>query len=57
MLDYAEGLLEAHRLIKAIHAAALKRNFQQAMEVTEKLNFLTQEMSDTFRKLHINDKH
>ena len=57
MLDYAEGLLKAHRLIKEVHAAALKRNFQQAMEVTEKLNFLTQEMSDTFRKLHINDKH
>ena len=57
MLDYAEGLLEAHRLIKAVHAAALKRNFQQAMEVTERLNFFTQEMSDTFRKLHINDKH
>jgi hypothetical protein len=57
MIDYAEGLLESHRLIKQIHAAALKRNFELANQLTESLNFVTQELSDTFRKLHINDKH
>ena len=57
MTDYAEGLLESHRLIKQIHAAALKRNFELANQLTESLNFVTQELSDTFRKLHINDKH
>lgn len=57
MIDYAEGLLDSHRLIKQIHAAALKRNFELANQLTESLNFVTQELSDTFRKLHINDKH
>jgi hypothetical protein len=57
MIDYAEGLLESHKLIKEIHAAALKRNFELANQLTESLNFVTQELSDTFRKLHINDKH
>lgn len=57
MIDYAEGLLDSHRLIKQIQAAALKRNFELANQLTESLNFVTQELSDTFRKLHINDKH
>jgi mevalonate kinase len=57
MNDYSEAILESSRLLKQINTATLKRNFELAHQLTESLNFVTQELSNTFRKLDINDKH
>lgn len=57
MEDYSEVMLECNAVLKDIHKAALGRKFELARQLTESLNFLTQELSLTFGKLHCNDKH
>lgn len=57
MQDYSETLLECHAIIKDIHNATLKRDFELARQYTESLNFLTQELSMTFGKMVLNGKH
>lgn len=57
MEDYSTTLLECNAVLKDIHNATLKRNYELAQQLTESLNFLTQELSMTFRKLYINGKH
>ena len=57
MNDYSEAIIECHTLVKHIHNATLKRDFELARQYTESLNFLTQELSMTFGKLIINDRH
>jgi len=57
MEDYSELMLECNAVLKDIHKAALSRKFELARQLTESLNFLTQELSLTFGKLYVNDKH
>lgn len=57
MEDYSEIMLECNAVLKDIHKAALSRKFEVARQLTESLNFLTQELSLTFGKLYTNDKH
>lgn len=57
MTDYSEALLHCSAVLKDIHHAALRRDYEQARQLTESLNFLTQELSMTFGKLYINGKH
>ena len=57
MEDYSQTMLECNAVLKDIHKAALGRNFELARQLTESLNFLTQELSMTFGKLYINDRH
>lgn len=57
MNDYIEALLECNTLIKHIHSATLKRDFELARQYTESLNFLTQELSMNFGKLINHGKH
>ena len=57
MEDYSETMLECNAVLKDIHKAALARKFELARQLTESLNFLTQELSMTFGKLYQNDKH
>ena len=57
MDDYAAVLLECNAVLKEIHKAALGRKYDVAHQLTESLNFLTQELSLTFTRLNRNDKH
>ncbi len=57
MEDYSEIMLECNAVLKDIHKASLSRKFEVARQLTESLNFLTQELSLIFGKLHVNDKH
>lgn len=57
MNDYAETLIECNAIIKDIYNASIKRDFEKARQLTESLNFLTQELSMTFGKIIINAKH
>jgi hypothetical protein len=57
MEDYSELMLECNAVLKDIHKAALGRKFELARQLTESLNFLTQELSMKFGRLYINDKH
>lgn len=57
MEDYSQTMLECNAVLKDIHKAALGRNFELARQLTESLNFLTQELSMTFGKLYNNGKH
>jgi hypothetical protein len=57
MNDYIETLLECNTLVKHIHNATLKRDFELARQYTESLNFLTQELSMNFGKLINHGKH
>lgn len=57
MNDYAETLIECNKLLKEIYDASIKRNFEKARQLTETLNFLTQELSLNYGKLVINAKH
>ena len=57
MNDYAETLIECNKLLKEIYDAGIKRNFERARQLTETLNFLTQELSLNYGKLVINAKH
>lgn len=57
MNDYAETLIECNAIVKDIYNASIKRDFEKARQLTESLNFLTQELSLIFGKLVINAKH
>lgn len=57
MEDYSETMLECNAVLKDIHKAALDRKFELARQLTESLNFLTQELSHTFGKLYRNEQH
>jgi hypothetical protein len=57
MEDYSALLLHCGAVLKDIHHAALRRDYEQARQYTESLNFLTQELSMNFGKLIANGKH
>lgn len=57
MNDYAETLIECNAILKDIYNASIKRDFEKARQLTESLNFLTQELSLIYGKLVINAKH
>lgn len=57
MNDYAETLIECNAIVKDIYNASIKRDFEKARQLTESLNFLTQELSLIYGKLVINAKH
>ncbi len=57
MEDYAESLIKCHGLVKDIYEASIRRDFEKARQLTESLNFKTQELSMIFGKLVINAKH
>lgn len=57
MEDYSETLLKCHKTVKDIYDASIRRDFEKARQLTESLNFLTQELSMLFGKLVINAKH
>jgi hypothetical protein len=57
MTDYSEALLHCGAVLKDIHHAALRKDYEKARQLTESLNFLTQELSMTFGKLYQHGKH
>ena len=57
MEDYSKVMLECNAVLKDIHKAALDRKFELARQLTESLNFLSQELSHTFGKLYRNEQH
>ena len=57
MEDYSELMLECNAVLKDIHKAALGRKFELARQLTESLNFLTQELSMTFGRIITHAKH